>query len=160
MLSNLYREKEKDTLGPHIYLVTGILFAVIVFPPPIAMAFVAVSALGDASATIVGITKGKRKIRPGISNKTWEGCIAGMVASFAFGFVGFISLAFAPDYFGLVGNNLGLGLVMGLVINAAAVPVFFLIDYYTPKPLPFSDNLLNPIIIGFTMWGVYALFFI
>ncbi len=157
MLSNLYREKEKDTLGPHIYLVAGILFAVIVFPPPIAMAVVAISALGDASATIVGVTKGKRKIRPGVSSKTWEGTIAGMVASFFFGFIGFIAIAFAPAYIGYVGD-IGRGLVIGLVVNAVAVPVFFLIDYYTPKPLPFSDNLLNPILIGFAMWGVFLLF--
>ncbi len=160
MLRNLYREKEKDTLGPHIYLVAGILFATVVFPPPIAMAVVAISALGDATATIVGVTKGKRKIRPGVSKKTWEGTIAGMIASFAFGFISFIAIAFSPAYFGYVGNSLGLGIVIGLVVNAAAVPVFFLIDYYTPKPLPFSDNLLNPLLVGLTMWGVYALFFI
>ncbi len=158
MLSNLYREKEKDTLGPHIYLVVGMLFAIVVFPPPIAMSVIAISALGDATATIVGVTKGKRKIRPGISNKTWEGCIAGMIASFAFGFIGFISLAFAPAYFGSVGNDIGMGIVLGLVLNGIAVPIFFLIDYYTPKPLPFSDNLLNPLIIGMAMYGIYLLF--
>ncbi|MFX1298499.1 MAG: diacylglycerol/polyprenol kinase family protein, partial [Promethearchaeota archaeon] len=159
ILSNLYREKEKDTLGPHIYLVVGILFSVIVFPPPIAMAVIAISALGDATATIVGVTKGKRRMRSGISNKTWEGSIAGMIASFLFGFIGFIALAFTPTYFGYVKNDIGTGILIGLLINAAAVPIFFLIDYYTPKPLPFSDNLLNPILVGFTMWGVYTLFF-
>ncbi|MFX1294001.1 MAG: diacylglycerol/polyprenol kinase family protein [Promethearchaeota archaeon] len=156
ILSNLYREKEKDTLGPHIYLIAGMLFAVIVFPPPIAMATIAISALGDAAATIVGVTKGKRKIKPGVSKKTWEGCIAGMIASFIFGFIGFIALVFT-EYFSYVGT-VGRGLVIGLVINVVAVPIFFLIDYYTPKPIPFSDNLLNPILIGFAMWGVYALF--
>jgi len=157
MLANLYREKEKDTMGPHVYLVIGMLFAVLVFPPPIAMAVIAVSALGDATATIVGVTKGKHEIRPGISKKIWEGTIAGIVAAFTFGFIGFIALAFAPAYFGYVGS-IERGIIIGLVINAAAVPVFFLIDYYTPKPLPFSDNLLNPILVGFTMWGVYLLF--
>ncbi|TFG04254.1 MAG: hypothetical protein EU536_04960 [Promethearchaeota archaeon] len=157
MLANLYREKEKDTLGPHIYLVVGMLFAVVVFPPPIAMAVIAISALGDATATIVGVTKGKRKIRPGISNKTWEGTIAGTVASFAFGFVGFIALALAPAYIGYVGT-IDRGVIIGLVINIVGAPIFLLIDYYTPKPILFSDNLLNPIIIGFAMWGTYALF--
>ncbi|NVM55615.1 MAG: phosphatidate cytidylyltransferase [Candidatus Helarchaeota archaeon] len=157
ILSNLYREKEKDSLGPHIYLIAGMLFAILVFPPPIAMAVIAISALGDATATIVGVTRGKRKIRPSVSKKTWEGSIAGMVASFVFGFIGFIALAFTPAYIGYVGT-IGRGVVIGLVLNAAAVPVFFLIDYYTPKPLPVSDNLLNPILIGFTMWGLYGLF--
>lgn len=157
ILSNLYREKEKDTLGPHIYLVIGMIFSVIVFPPPIAMAVIAISALGDATATIVGVTKGKRKIRPEISGKTWEGCIAGMVASFAFGFIGFIAIALSGDYLSYVGT-VGQGLVIGLVLNAVAVPIFFLIDYYTPKPLPFSDNLLNPLLIGFAMWGIFLLF--
>ncbi len=156
-LGNLYREKEKDTLGPQIYLVAGILFAILVFPPPIAMAVIAISGLGDAAATIVGVTKGKHRIRPGVSKKTWEGCLAGMVASFVFGFIGFIALAFSPAYFGFVGD-IGRGIIIGLVINGVAVPAFFLIDYFTPKPLPFSDNLLNPIIIGFTMWGIYGLF--
>ena len=157
MLANLYREKEKDTLGPHIYLLIGMLFAVVVFPPPIAMAVIAVSALGDATATIVGVTQRKRKIRPGVSKKTWEGTIAGTLASFAFGFVGFIAIAFAPVYIGYVGT-VERGIMIGLVINAVGALLFMLIDYYTPKPILFSDNLLNPIIIGFAMWGVYALF--
>ena len=159
MLSNLYREKEKDTFGPHVYLITGMLFAVLVFPPPIAMAVIAISALGDATATIVGVTKGKHKIRPDVSKKTWEGSIAGMAASFLFGLIGFIALAFTiyrePWFEGM---SDGLILSIGLIVNAIAVPIFFLIDYYTPKPLPLSDNLLNPILIGFTMWGVYLLF--
>ncbi|HUY00992.1 MAG TPA: hypothetical protein VMV49_15625 [Candidatus Deferrimicrobium sp.] len=157
LMSSMYREKEKETLGPHVYLLAGILFAVIVFPAPIAMAVIAVSGLGDAVATIVGVTTGKHKIRPKVSKKSWEGCIAGMIASFVFGFIAFIAVAFIPEYIGLVGT-IGRGIVIGLVINAVAVPVFFLIDYFTPSPLPFSDNLLNPLLIGFTMWGVYLLF--
>jgi len=157
ILANLYREKEKDTLGPHIYLVIGMLFAVIVFPPPIAMAVIAISALGDATATIVGVTKGKRKIRPGISKKTWEGTIAGTTASFVFGFIGFIALAFAPAYFTTYIGTVERGIILGLVLNAIGAILFLLIDYYTPKPILFSDNLLNPIIIGFAMWGIYLL---
>jgi dolichol kinase len=121
------------------------------------MAVIAISALGDATATIVGVTKGKRKIRPGVSKKTWEGTIAGTIASFAFGFVGFIALAFSPAYISYVGT-IGNGILIGLAINAVGAPIFLLIDYYTPKPILFSDNLLNPIIIGFAMWGIYALF--
>ncbi|NVM31104.1 MAG: hypothetical protein HWN65_19840 [Candidatus Helarchaeota archaeon] len=157
ILSNLYREKEKDTFGPHVYLITGMLFVVLVFPPPVAMAVIAVSALGDATATIVGVTKGKHEIRPGVSKKTWEGTIAGIVAAFVFGFIGFIAIASAPAYISYIGT-VERGIIIGLVINAIALPVFFLIDYYTPKPLPLSDNLLNPILVGFTMWGVYLLF--
>jgi len=159
MISNLYREKEKETFGPHVYLVGGILFAIIVFPAPIAMAVIAISGLGDATATIVGVTKGKHKIRPKVSKKSWEGAIAGMIASFMFGFIAFIALASLPVYIAFPGN-IGKVLLVGLVVNAAAIPVFFAIDYFTPQPLPFSDNLLNPILIGFTMWGIYALFLI
>ena len=161
MISNMYREKEKETLGPHIYLVAGILFAIIVFPAPVAMAVIAVSGLGDAAATIVGVTKGKHKIRPKVSKKSWEGCIAGMLASFIFGFIAYVAVAF--KYAVIAFNdydtpyNIGNIISMGLIISAAAVPVFFAIDYFTPTPLPFSDNLLNPILIGFTMWGIYEL---
>lgn len=156
MIANMYREKEKETLGPHIYLVGGILLAIIVFPAPIAMAVIAISGLGDATATIVGVTKGKHKIHPKVSKKSWEGCIAGMIASFVFGFIAFIALALSPAY--NVFGDIGSLVLTGLIVNAAAVPVFFAIDYFTPSPLPFSDNLLNPILIGFTMWGVYSLF--
>ncbi|MDD1778784.1 MAG: hypothetical protein LUQ65_11530 [Candidatus Helarchaeota archaeon] len=154
MISNMYREKEKETLGPHIYLVGGILFAIIVFPAPVAMAVIAVSGLGDATATIVGVTKGKHKIRPTISKKSWEGCIAGMLASFIFGFIAFIAVAF--KYYGEV-SDIGSIISTGLIVSAIAVPVFFAIDYFTPTPLPFSDNLLNPLLIGFAMWGAYSL---
>jgi len=157
MMANMYRKKEKETFGPHIYLITGILFAIIVFPAPIAMAVIAISGLGDATATIVGVTKGKHKIRPKVSKKSWEGSIAGMIASFAFGFIAFIALAFLPVY-NINGWEIGKIILIGLIINAAAVPVFFAIDYFTPRPLPFSDNLLNPILIGFVMWGIYTLF--
>jgi dolichol kinase len=156
MISNMYREKEKETLGPHIYLVAGILFAIIIFPAPIAMAVIAVSGLGDATATIVGVTKGKHKIRPKLSKKSWEGSIAGMIASFVFGFIAFIALAFLPAY-NVFSGDISKLILTGVVVNAVAVPVFFAIDYFTPSPLPFSDNLLNPVLIGFTMWGVYSL---
>ncbi|MHA1132364.1 MAG: hypothetical protein ACTSQQ_16375, partial [Candidatus Helarchaeota archaeon] len=56
MIGNVYREKERTTLGPHVLIAVGITFAVLFFSPPIAMAVIAMAALGDAAATIVGVT--------------------------------------------------------------------------------------------------------
>jgi len=148
MISNVYREKEKKALGPHIHLAIGVLFAVIFFTPPIAMAVIAMTALGDAAATIVGVNIGKHKINSK-SKKTWEGCIGGVVVSFATGFLCMIVLV----------NEINpTTITASLVLCGIGVLIFFLIDYYTPT-VPLTDNIMNPLCIGLAMTGLAAAFF-
>ncbi|MHA1253242.1 MAG: diacylglycerol/polyprenol kinase family protein, partial [Candidatus Helarchaeota archaeon] len=82
-ISSIYREKEKNAMGPHIYLVMGMGVAALLFTPPIAMSAIAISGLADAVATIIGVTMGKKKVHKG-SSKTWAGCIGGFVSAILF----------------------------------------------------------------------------
>ena len=148
MISRVYRGKERNTIGPHIHLAIGVLFAVLLFSNPIAMAVIAMAALGDASATIVGVTVGKHKINAQ-SKKTWEGCIAGVAVSFGTGLLCMIVLV----------NSITLTVIGAcLVLCGIGALIFFLIDYYTPR-IPLTDNILNPLCIGGAMTGLAFLFF-
>ena len=148
LVGNVYREKEKGALGPHIHLAIGVLFAVIFFAPPIAMAAIAMAALGDAAATIVGVNLGRHRINAK-SKKTWEGCIGGVAVSFGSGFLCMLVIVKSID---------PLTISASLILNGAGVFIFFLIDYFTP-PVPLTDNILNPIGIGLVMTLFAALFF-
>ncbi len=157
MLAKVYRDKERRVFAPHIYLTTGIFFILVLSSgidlltgTPIGRSYSAhivtitimVSALADAVATIVGITKGKRHIKGG--KKTWEGWIAGFVSAILLGLLSFVALM--PLY----GGNIGVGIVMALV----SAGIFGLIDYLSP---PISDNILNPLAIGLALWGIALL---
>lgn len=147
-ISRVYREKEKNTLGPHVLITVGITCAVLFFSPPIAMAVIAMAALGDAAATIVGVTVGKHKIHSK-SKKTWEGCIAGVAVSFGTGFLCMIVLV----------DSINLATITaGVVLCGIGAFIFFIIDYYTPR-VPLTDNILNPLVIGVAMTGIAYLFF-
>ncbi|MHA1265045.1 MAG: hypothetical protein ACTSRS_07385 [Candidatus Helarchaeota archaeon] len=158
MLTKVYRDKERLVLAPHIYLTTGIFFIVVfssmidlLMNTPVGLSYSAqivtitimVSALADAVATIVGVTKGKRHIRGG--KKTWEGWIAGFVSAILLGLLSFCALM--PIY----GGDIGVGILMACV----SAVVFGVIDYFSP---PISDNILNPIAIGLALWGIAFLF--
>lgn len=116
---------------------------------PIVMITVMISALADAVATLVGVTKGRHHLKSGKSKKTWEGLIAGVISAFLFGFFTFLILM--PQY----GGNI----VQGISLSLVATLIFGLIDYFSPL-IPLSDNILNPIAIGLTLWGVALLFFL
>lgn len=144
VVSNIYREKERYYFGPHIYLAAGGLFATVFFPPKIAMATIAVAALGDAFATIIGISYGKHKLHGGKSRKTWEGCIAGFIAGFGFALLSYIILL--PKY--PDGN-----LMEGIVVSLVGSLILFLIDFYSP-PIKASDNILNPVLCSIAMFTI------
>ncbi|MDD1777390.1 MAG: phosphatidate cytidylyltransferase, partial [Candidatus Helarchaeota archaeon] len=148
LVGDIYRDREKNSLGPHIHLAIGVLFAVIFFSPPIAMAVIAMAALGDAAATIVGVNLGKHKINTK-SKKTWEGCIGGVAVSFGSGFLCMIALVKPLDITTISAS---------LILCAVGGFIFFLTDYFTPT-IPLTDNILNPICIGLVMTGFAWLFF-
>jgi len=162
MVAKVYREKERLVFAPHIYLTSGILFIIMLssgidlllntpagISVQIVMITVMISALADAVATLVGVTKGRHHLKGGKSKKTWEGWIAGVVSAFIFGILTFVILM--PQY----GGNL----IQGIILSLVATIVFGFIDYFSP-PIPISDNILNPVAIGLTLWGISLLFFI
>lgn len=161
MLAKIYRDKEQLVLAPHIYLTVGALFAIMLsdaiasflgtptISAHIVMITVMVSALADAIATIIGITKGNHHLKGEKSKKTWEGWIAGFISAIIFGLISYIILM--PKYGGTI--------VQAVVLSLVAAAVFSIIDFFTP-PIPISDNLLNPVAISLSLWGVSLLFFI
>ncbi|MFX1299151.1 MAG: phosphatidate cytidylyltransferase, partial [Promethearchaeota archaeon] len=147
-------------LAPHVYLTVGVFFTVILssgidlflgentgISAQIVAITVMVSALADAVATIVGITKGKHHLKGGKSKKTWEGWIAGVASSILLGFVSFLVLM--PQFGGTV--------MQGIVLTLVAAGIFGLTDYFSPR---ISDNILNPVLISLALWGVALLVFI
>jgi dolichol kinase len=164
MLAKIYRDKERVVLAPHVYLTGGILFAVILsdgfngllgipgvglgISAQIVMITIMVSALADAVATIIGVTKGKHHLKGGKGKKTWEGWIAGLVSAILLGFLSFLILM--PYCGGTITE--------AIVFSLVGAAIFALIDFFSP-PIPFSDNLLNPIAISLALWGAWFLFF-
>lgn len=161
MLAKVYRDKERAVLAPHVYLTAGCLFVVFLsdgidqllgisssISAQIVIITVMISALADAVATIVGVTKGKHHLRGGKSKKTWEGLFAGFVSAILLALLSYIALM--PLYGGSI--------LQGAIFSLIGASVFSLIDYFSP-PIPLSDNILNPIAIALTLWGVWFLFF-
>jgi dolichol kinase len=110
-----------------VYLAVGIILALLLFPAKIAYASIVIVAVGDPVAAYIGDKIGRTHIR---SNKTLEGSIAGLVASFLLAaIIVYPLVAFA---------------------GAAGAMLMELID----KP---DDNLAMPIAAGALMWVVTIL---
>ncbi|MHA1146006.1 MAG: diacylglycerol/polyprenol kinase family protein [Candidatus Helarchaeota archaeon] len=154
-VGNMIRTKERNVFGPHVYLITGMLVAVLLFPPVVAMVAISISALGDAMATIVGITLGKRRVHPNHpeTRKTWEGCLGGIIGSFVFGLISYFIMA--TYYFGTINLTI---IIAGILMSLAGAGVFFIIDYFSP-PLKVSDNVVNPVLCGIVGLIIFGLFF-
>ncbi|MHA1266513.1 MAG: diacylglycerol/polyprenol kinase family protein [Candidatus Helarchaeota archaeon] len=143
-ISQQWRDTELHTFGPQVYMALGAVFCVLFFTPPIAAVALVIAGLGDGMATIIGITRGRRKLRKG-SKKTWEGAIAGIITSFIFGFLIYlVMISLAGKYGAFYSGSIG----EGLIVCLGGTLTFFLIDYSTP---PISDNILNPVLCGVVM---------
>ncbi len=135
--------KELDTFTS----ANGMVLAFIPFyfaPFRVIFSLVVISAVSDAAASLVGKKFGKQR-NPN-DPKTWEGYIAGAVAT----------------YIVVIGMNALIQVtepaippiqihVMGIVAGIA----FFLVDRFVRK---ISDNFLNPVATGLAMLLVLALF--
>ncbi|HLE74835.1 MAG TPA: HAD-IB family phosphatase, partial [Candidatus Bathyarchaeia archaeon] len=107
-----------------IYFAVGILLALLLFPPPISSAAIAIFALGDSTASIFGGLVSKRPL-PFNKTKTLEGSLAGFFFAFLAG-----SFFISP--------------LKALVGAAVAMIVEYL-------PLPVNDNILVPLCTGLTL---------
>jgi dolichol kinase len=161
MLAKVYRDKERAVLAPHVYLTMGCLFAVFLsdaidnflgmhssISAQIVIITVMISALADAVATIVGVTKGKHHLKGGKSKKTWEGLLAGFLSAILLALLSYLALM--PLYGGSI--------LQGVLFSLIGAAIFTLIDYSSP-PIPLSDNILNPIAISLLLWGVWFIFY-
>jgi dolichol kinase len=159
-LTKVYRDQERMVIAPHVYLTVGFFFSLI-FSSAIDLSLgrsisvsahivaltVMVSALADAVATIVGVTKGKHHLKGRASRKTWEGWIAGFITAILLALMSYLILM--PVYGGSISQ--------AIVFTLIAAGIFGLTDFLTP---PISDNILNPILITLALWGVSFLFYL
>ncbi|MHA1129551.1 MAG: phosphatidate cytidylyltransferase [Candidatus Helarchaeota archaeon] len=159
-LAKVYRDQERLVIAPHVYLTVGIFFSLL-FSSGIDLSLgrstnlsvqivaisVMVSALADAVATIVGVTKGKHHLKGRASKKTWEGWVAGFIAAILLSLLSYLVLM--PKCGGTI--------TQAIVFTLIAASIFGLTDYLTP---PISDNILNPILITLTLWGISAIFYL
>ncbi len=107
-----------------LYFAFGILLTLIIFPVPASSAAIAMFALGDSSASIIGSTISKRHL-PFNRAKTLEGSLGGFIFAFLAG------LIFVSPWIALIGAT-----------------VAMTIEYL---PLPVNDNLMIPLITGLVL---------
>ena len=124
----ILRDKEKNAVGAHIYLVTGLIFSYMLYLVNLVHILVFITGMliacfSDALAALIGRRCGKKKVKCiGGDIKTVEGFLAGTGSAFLIGL-----------YF--------IGPIYGLI----AAVVFFLLDYF---PTKIADNILNPIVVS------------
>ena len=121
---NAYRNiwnKEHYTVAAYTHFTVAYLAVAITVPPLLLLGILCLGCFADPAASMVGMNFGKHKIK--WNQKTWEGTIAGLLATFIsmIWFVGPIYALFGTIIFGIT-------------------------DLLSPKPMRLSDNLTMPII--------------
>ncbi|UCC19353.1 MAG: hypothetical protein JSV62_14810 [Promethearchaeota archaeon] len=119
-------------------------FSPFLFAPfPIFGAVALITTGSDAVACIIGKKFGKFKLRTN-SKKTIEGLIAGGLTTFIIVFV--ISILYHPW--------MPISIEKIIIMSFVATLLFMLIDAFAKN---ISDNILNPLLIGFGMWIIFLL---
>jgi dolichol kinase len=122
----MIREHEQFNLLGGTYLLLAALLAIELFPRPVAAAAIGFTVLGDGLAAMVGRAYG----RPFAFGKSWEGTLAGLGASLAWG------------------AYLALGGYMPWTIVIVGALVASLVELL---PIPLDDNLAITLFAGYTM---------
>ncbi|MFW9864955.1 MAG: phosphatidate cytidylyltransferase [Candidatus Thorarchaeota archaeon] len=123
----MLRNKEKNALGPQIYMITGFAFSFMLYITNLihiqaVLAGVLISCLADAAAALIGRKYGKHKIKVRSSNKkSIEGFLAGTILAYLMGLI-----------------------FLGPIYALFGALIFFITDYF---PVYTADNILNPIFI-------------
>lgn len=131
LFHNLFRQKEKKTLGGHVFLAISSIIAISVFSKEIATLAILMTAVGDAAAAIFGRIYGKYTI-PGFGDKKIEGVFAEFAADILAGFA----------YLSVFGGHIGAAYMIILVVMAASATI---IETMANK---LDDNLLVPVFAG------------
>ena len=120
---SLFRIKEADRLGGHVFFTIGSIIAISVFSKEIASAAILMTTFGDASAAIFGKALGRTWIK-NLKNRAYEGCAAEFIVDVIIGWI------FLPNW------------ILVVVMAATATVV----ETVTDK---LDDNLLIPLFSGF-----------
>ncbi len=132
ILSRL-REKEAALFGAHVYITATLPLAILwlnrepsswAVTIPAVMAVFGVTVFADAASAIVGKRYGRRKWWHN-DNKSLVGTSAGALVAFV------VAWPFT-------------GTIMAIV----AAAVFVIVDVGAPKPIPVTDNILNPVALA------------
>ncbi len=122
-INSLYREKEKNKLGGHIYFLIGAIIALAIFNYKIAIAALLMTTFGDMAASLIGMRFGKHWLKK-IPNTAWEGIIAEFGVDLVIGFI------FLPHW---------------IIVLVMALTATFVETVFTHA----DDNMLIPIFSGF-----------
>lgn len=123
IVHSLFRIKEADRLGGHVFFTIGSIIAVSVFSKEIASAAILMTTFGDTSAAIIGKAFGRTWIH-GLKNRAYEGCAAEFIVDIIIGWL------FLQNWI----------VVLVMAITATVV------ETVTDK---LDDNLLIPLFSGF-----------
>jgi dolichol kinase len=130
-------DKKKKNLNGASYVLISAFICVLLFPKVIFVTAFTVLIVGDISAALIGRRFGKHKFLA----KSLEGTLAFFV-------FGSIAIFFTPKLLGLPGEYL-----IGIVAVAFGA-IGENISYGWA-----DDNLVIPLTVGFTLWGLYLWFF-
>jgi len=127
LTKSMLRKKEKNAVGPQIYIITGFIFAYMLYMAGILNEFavftgILIACLSDAAAALIGRKYGKHKVKVRSKDtKSIEGFLAGMIVAYIIGFI-----------------------IVGPIYAIIGAVIFFITDYF---PIYTADNILNPIFI-------------
>ena len=127
------RDKEKDTLGGHIYFIISAIIVISVFSKEIAMLSIIMATFGDAAAALFGRAYGKNYIK-GLKNKATEGVIAEFITDITIGLL----------YLTLFSGNITATWLIILILMSTVATIVETIS------MRMDDNLLVPIFSGIT----------
>jgi len=141
LINSVERESAKTNYMGAILFFMAIGISLIVFPFKVAVLSIIVLSVGDSFSTLFGVHWGKHKTRIN-PDKSWEGTMAGLVASF-------VACLFYLIY--VNPSLLAANILMAIV--AASVGMFMEV-----MPFKINDNLLMPFSVGIVIWLISFLF--
>ena len=127
LTKSMLRNKEKNAVGPQIYIITGFIFSYMLYMAGILNIYavfsgILIACLSDAAAALVGRRYGKHKvIVRSKDTKSVEGFLAGTILAYLIGLI-----------------------LVGPIYALIGALIFFITDYF---PIYTADNILNPIFI-------------
>lgn len=131
----IIREEEQEGWSGVSYYLSSCIFAVVIFPYPIAVLAILYLVLGDPSSSFFGVTLGKDKLFP---NKSLQGTLGGF---FVCSLATFVYLTMTGFHQG----NLLILVVLGGLIGAISEML----------PLGVDDNFSIPLVSGFLLWFTF-----
>ena len=139
LINSVERESTDITYMGAILFFLAIGISLVIFPLNIGILSVIVLSVGDSFSTLIGVHWGRHKtsVNP---KKSWEGTIAGLVASFIVCLI----------YLSYINGSITVNFIIAII--AASVGMFMEV-----MPFKINDNLLMPFSVGIVLWSLNLL---